>query len=137
MQANVYVQFGTHEALLNGLTLNNQLYKDRIIRAKVVDRLSDDDDDEVIQQSPEQTDDKAEIYVTGLNGQLADLQDEDLRILFKSFGDIIDIQVLVNKPVKQAYAVITFKKREDARMAVEAMHGFKFNNQLLSIALTA
>ncbi len=74
MQANVYVQFGTHEALLNGLALNNQLYKDRIIRAKVVDRLSeDDDDDEVIQQSPEQTDDKAEIYVTGLNGQLADL----------------------------------------------------------------
>ena len=39
MQANVYVEFMKSESLEKGLSLNNQLYKDKIIRVKEVDRL--------------------------------------------------------------------------------------------------
>jgi len=39
MQANVYVQFSNNQSLLKGLKLNNQLYKDKIIKVKVVDKL--------------------------------------------------------------------------------------------------
>lgn len=134
MQANVYVEFGKRESLEKGLGLNNQLYKDKIIRVKEVDKLEKQEGVQEEDFGEQDEEDKgADIYVTGLNGQLAELQDQDLRILFKSFGEIKQIQVLQNKQLKQAYAVIRFNKAQDANMAMEAMNGFKFNNQLLCI----
>ncbi len=77
MQANVYVQFSNNQSLLKGLKLNNQLYKDKIIKVKVVDKLYENNNniEEKLQSENVNQDESCNIYVTGLNGQLSELQD--------------------------------------------------------------
>ena len=41
--SNVYVEFANNEGLKKGLRLHNQLYKDKIIKVKLVDLLYNDD----------------------------------------------------------------------------------------------
>ena len=106
MQANCYIEFESYKGVINALRLNNQLYKDKVIGVKTVDRLEDNiinkggNDDRIMDRLEDQIEEKKFIYITGLDGQLSELQDQDIRVLFQSFGEIVNLQLLNNKSVK-------------------------------------
>ena len=71
MQANCYIEFDNLKGVQNCLKLNNQLYKDKIITVKTVDKL--EMDDKIMDRLENQIEEKKYIYITGLDGQLSEL----------------------------------------------------------------
>ena len=71
------------------------------------------------------------IYVGGLVGELASIQDKDLRILFGPHGDVevVDIHRDTDLITKESrgYAFIQFSTVDDTLQAIKEMNGFKIN----------
>ncbi|KAM7305497.1 eukaryotic translation initiation factor 3 subunit G [Ixodes scapularis] len=77
-------------------------------------------------------DEAATIRVTNLS---EDVRDSDLQDLFRPFGQIARIYLAKDKVTGQSkgFAFINFVHREDAARAIASVHGFGYDNLILTV----
>ena len=87
------------------------------------------------EQDLEQPSLSTKIYIGGLNGPLADIQEEDLQSLFNPFGPIefIDLRRDPQNNKCVGFALIQYTKAKDARAAIDAMDNFSINKQRIKV----
>ncbi|CAN7994274.1 unnamed protein product [Ixodes hexagonus] len=87
---------------------------------------------ESMTQSRTRADEAATIRVTNLS---EDVRDSDLQDLFRPFGQIARIYLAKDKVTGQSkgFAFINFVHREDAARAIASVHGFGYDNLILTV----
>ena len=140
-----YIEFYYFKNVTNALSLNNKRFMGQNIF--VTRSQSDKNRGQIITRTTKpivrQTNNKQTsginqkgIIIKNLVNDLAKMNQEDIRKLFRSFGEIeyIDMEMDNIKKLNKGYAIILYSRSEDAKAAIKKMNGLKLSGEVMMVS---
>jgi RNA-binding protein 39 len=134
-----YIEFYLHDSILKALACNGRTINGLPIRVQASgaekNRAAEAQKAEQVQQQEK----PVTLYILGLTGQLAAINEADLKILFAPFGDIdyVDIGKCPYSGRNRGFAYLQFSRAADAREAMACLNGFDLGGYTLQVGYLA
>eukprot|EP00919_Chromeraceae_sp_WS-2016_P072844 GHVR01172185.1.p1 GENE.GHVR01172185.1~~GHVR01172185.1.p1 ORF type:complete len:506 (+),score=148.89 GHVR01172185.1:1229-2746(+) len=134
-----YVEFYTQEGLLKALSLSGQSFMNQLMKVQ----SSQAEKNRAAKAAKEQeaklhrSDGPFRLYVGGLTDRLSYITEEELRTVFKPFGEVEAVEVHREMPSGRCkgYAFVQMAKTAEAKEALVALNGYQLANQPIKVGL--